>query len=119
MIERTNVKEFAGMLAEGHYHLTVEGKPEKVEQGKTHYRDWNFITREDKSVNIRLFPWEMKELLVALGFKLDPDQHVQWDDDKVDGKEIECDIVHEEYPKKDGTKGKKMALRNIKEGIPF
>lgn len=120
MIEETSVKEFVGMLPEAHYILKVEGKPEKVQQGKTHYWDWNFITEDGRKLNMRMYPWESKALLIAVGGKLDPkNETVKWDDDQVDGKEIEADLVHEEYPKKDGTKGTKQVLKNIEATIPF
>lgn len=120
MRESTNVKEFVGMLPEAHYILKVQGKPEKVPTGKSSYRDWNFITDDGRKLNIRMFPWESKGLLLAVGGKLDlKTESVDWDDDAVDGKEIEADLVHEEYPKKNGETGKKMVLRNIEPTIPF
>lgn len=109
------------MINEGNYDLTVVGVPEKLND-KANSRKWKFgvfLKGEIvKEIFIFLPPWEAKELILAVGGKEDGD-YVDWDDELVDGKCVNCDIKHVEYTNKNGEIKKKYSLSNITETIPF
>ena len=118
VIERTQTTRYE-MLPEGHYQFTIIAKPEKFKAGKTHYRRWQFayITDDNqvKKTSFIIFPWESEELLLAVGGIKQQDGSVEWDDEKVEQRRIDTDVVHEE-----DNKGKTRAkLRNVTETMPF
>jgi hypothetical protein len=115
--ETTNTERFE-LFPEGQYKFTVVGKPEKIKTGKTSYRKWIF-SYEGYNGNLRkvsfiIFPWESEELLLAVGGNK-VKGGVDWDDDQVDGKVIEADVVHEA----DNRGTTRAKIKNVKEQIPF
>ena len=101
------------LIEEGHYNFIVEGKPEKFATKKTHYRKWKFNYFKDgvwQSETFILFPWESAELYLAVGGYIDDKGFAHFDPDKVSGKEIEADVVHE----KDWQGTPRAKLKNIK-----
>ncbi|MCA9409532.1 MAG: hypothetical protein KC733_12635 [Candidatus Omnitrophica bacterium] len=98
MKERTSTTRFT-LKPEGHYVLTVLGVPEKRSSGKANYRIWKFHYIKagfDAEMSIIMFPWKSKELLLAVGGKEVENEEVEWDDELVNGKQISCDLIHEE-----------------------
>lgn len=94
MKERTSTSQFS-LWPEGRYVFTVAGIPEKKSTTKTTYRVWKFHSPSGKTFSPVIFPWKSKELLLAVGgIETSPDE-IEWDDEKVNGKEIECRIIHE------------------------
>ena len=111
------------LIAPGNYDLSVIGIPEKLND-KANSRKWKFgiivngkIVRE---ITLFLPPWEAKGLIVELGGIL-TGNYVEWDDELVDGKCINCDISHVEYESKKevGKIKTKYAISNITATIPF
>src|SRR3990167_4777538 len=102
--ERTDTRQFK-LLAEGTYTFTVEKKPEKFRTEKSTYRKW-FLSYLDEMGGRRqfrkiLFPWNSKDLLLALGgIEITPDE-IEWDDTEVIGKIFKAIIVHR--PDRQGT----------------
>ena len=83
-------------LKEGWYAVTVEGKPEKYKAGKSYYRKWRFwLITEEKKITLILFPWEQRDLLLALGGKEEENEKISWDDDEVSGKQIEIKLSYQ------------------------
>lgn len=69
-----------------------------------------------------LVPWEAKEFLIAVGGKETPDGYVEWDDDRVDGKEFTADVVYVEQPKINQKTNKPythLVLKNFEQEIAF
>jgi len=115
--ESTNTSQFQ-LLPEGHYTFKVKGRPEKKRTAKASYRIWKLsyvLGQSISTFSTIMFPWLSKELLLALGGTINPENSevVDWDDEQVTGKTFECDIVHVERDK-DGEKIKSESLRNIK-----
>lgn len=76
------------MMEEGWYRVMVEDVPKKFKTGHSHYRKWKFrLTESNKSISITLFPWEQKDLLLALD-GIEKDGKIEWDDEEVVGKQI-------------------------------
>ena len=99
MRESTDTNRFT-LFPEGHYRFAVIGRPEKFKtaSGKGTYRKWIFTTFEEgniKTFKTVMFPWESNELLIALGGVVTGPGVVDWDDEEVDKKEFEADVVHE------------------------
>lgn len=111
MRETTNTSKFP-KTPEGHYFFTVDGKPEKRRSGtgKSTFRIWKLKCRElHRVISIILFPWDSKELLLALGgTEVMPDE-IEWDDETVSGKSFFADVVHEE----DNNGDTRERLKNI------
>lgn len=98
MRETTNTSKFP-KTPEGHYHFTVDEKPEKrrSSSGKSTFRIWKLKCQElHRVISIVLFPWDSKELLVALGGSEILPGEIEWDDETVLGKSFQADVVHEE-----------------------
>lgn len=96
--ERTNVSRFE-LFPEGHYEFTVEKKPDKFKtpSGKATYRKWYFGTTIDgrhRRFVTALFPWDSRDLLLALGGVVCEDGEIEWDDEEVVGKKFRTEIVH-------------------------
>jgi hypothetical protein len=121
MIERTNVGKF-NLVPEGNYTFTVLGRPEKIRTAKTSYRKWKLGITEKKlvtnEITVFLFPWESKELLLAVGGKEEGNEIV-WDDEEVDQKTFDADLKHNSYKDNNGEDKIKYALSNCQESIPF
>jgi len=98
MRETTNTSQFP-VTPEGRYFFTVVDKPEKrrTSSGKSTYRIWVLRCRElGRNVRVLLFPWESKELLLAVGGEEISSENIDWDDETVSGKSFYADIVHEQ-----------------------
>lgn len=98
MRERTNTSQYS-LLPEKHYVFTVDGAPEKrpTKNGKGSFRIWKFSYRDHGNTMefaTVILPSQSKELLLAVG-GVEEGDYVDWDDEKVDGKVISCDLVHE------------------------
>jgi len=98
--EKTNTNE-RQLLPEGSYTFTVKGRPEKKKTEKSSYRIWKFTYIDDKEGTSKqfstiMFPWKSKELLLALGGKDLGEGIIEWDDDKVDGRQVHCSVVHQQ-----------------------
>lgn len=96
--QRDNVSGFS-LFPEGHYEFIVETKPEKFKtpSGKSTYRKWQFGTIVDgqkKTFKTPLFPWDSKDLLIALGGIVLENGEIEWDDEEIIGKKFVADIVH-------------------------
>ena len=96
--QRDNVNGFR-LFPEGHYEFTVEKKPEKFKtpSGKATYRKWYFGTifnGQKRTYTKLLFPWDSKDLLIALGGIVCEDGGIEWDDEEVVGKKFIADVVH-------------------------
>lgn len=122
MKEITNTGGKYPLFPAGHYIFSVTGKPEKFKTstGGT-YRKWRFKTVDAEGTHeytTVIFPWQSRELLIAVGGEEQGDE-VAWDDEAVEGKQIECDIEH----KKDRNGIMRAIIQNIvsynKEGLPF
>lgn len=112
--ERTNTSQF-NLIPEAHYIFRIDGIPQKKETNKSSYRVWKMLYNEHgttKRASFVFFPWTSRELLLAVGGEEVDSKNVDWDPDLVDGKLIECDVIHE--PDKDGNMREK--LTNI---IPY
>lgn len=89
------------LTPEGQYTLTVSEKPEKRRTfaGDKHFRIWRFTALESeqrRKISIVYFPWDSRELLLALGGEALPGTtKVNFDYDTVKGKVIIADLVHE------------------------
>lgn len=119
--EREDTKRFE-LFTEGNYEFTVEDKPEKfrTESGKSTYRKWKLVTMIDgelKKFTTVIFPWESKDLLIALGGQPIPEdpEVIEIDYDLVEGKKFLADVIHE----KDNNGVLRAKLRNATETIPF
>lgn len=117
--QRDSVVQYP-LFPTGGYDFTVEAKPEKFRtpSGKATYRKWRFgtfVNGEKRTFVKVLFPWESKDLLLALGGVEVENDEIEWDDDEVAGKRFTAEIAHEpDY------NGKTQAvLKNIAEGLPF
>lgn len=124
MRERTNTKSQFELIPEARYGFTVLEKPLKFKAGKTTYRKWKFICQfEDKRTKdiwINFFPWDSKDLLMALGGQIpDGGDDVEWDDDLVAGRQFSADLVHRTYKDRDGNEKIGYDLKNFEEGLPF
>lgn len=124
MKERTNIKSQFELIPEARYGFKVLERPEKFRAGKTTYRKWKFKCKvnEDKTkdVWINFFPWESKDLLLAVGGQLaDGSDEVDWDDEAVVGREFSADLRHRGYKDKDGNDKVGYELSNYEEGLPF
>jgi len=116
---RTNVDGFE-LFPEGHYEFTVERKPEKFKtpSGKATYRKWQFgtiLNGQKKTFTTALFPWDSKELLLALGGMELENGQIEWDDEEVIGKKFTAEIVH--LPDYKGVT--RSTLQNVEEALPF
>lgn len=111
------------IFPEGKRRFTVAGVPKKKKTDKGHtYYEWQFECNMDGELrDLKLFFWpsEMKELLLAVGGKEDPEKkgHITWEKEEVNGKSIEATIVHIPQ-KKDPTK-MDAKMKEIAEGLPF
>ena len=122
MKESTNTQQFE-VVPEGRYKFTVIGVPEKrrTSSGKSTFRIWKLAGINEKkqafnNISILMFPWDSKDLLLALGGTLESEDSeiVEWDDEEVDGKNFTADLYYEK-----DKNGKDMAkLKNISD-IPF
>jgi len=117
--ERTDVSNDFELFPEGHYRFTVVGVPGKYKTGKSSYRKWKLSYNAGggiiKMTTFILFPWDSKELLLAVGGKEASDGSIDWDDEEVARKEIEADVVWERC-NDDKVRAK---IKNVKEAIPF
>jgi hypothetical protein len=92
-----------GVLEPGNYKFVVQGKPEKKETGKTHFRIWKTIVSKEgfpeREFEFTLFPWEAVGVLLALGGKRESDGSdvILIDYDKVDQQAFEADVDISEY----------------------
>ncbi len=114
MKEVTNTASYT-LTPEGTYRLTVVGRPEKrrTSNGKNTFRIWKFkttVSGTPVTISILMFPYESRELLLAVGGKEIRPNEIEWDDEFVDGKTIIADLVHE--PDKTGQLREK--LKNVR-----
>lgn len=127
MIERTSVKQFGKGLKAGRYTFRVIGIPEKLDMGKFTKRVWKLLPDSDDAsepIQYHVVPWEAKELLLAVGGKLDKEtDHIEWDDERVDGKEFTADLSYEvqegSMNPKTGKPYTRMVLKNFEQEIAF
>ncbi len=108
--ERMNTSQFP-IAPEGHYIARVVGVPEKKTSGRATFRIWKFQSAEGQEFDTVVFPWTAEELVLATGGKKISDDVLDWDDEEVAGKWIECDLIHEKDEKTNKTRTK---LVNIK-----
>ena len=122
MIEITNTSKF-DVIPEGRYTLRVMGRPLKYEtEGGHTYRKWKFGILENNTIvkkfTCLFYAWE-SDFLTALG-GVKEKGGITWDDETVDGRAMEVDLVHVRYKKKgDEEERIKYAFRNYEETIPF
>jgi len=108
MIERTSVKSFTKLPKGTRCMFRVMGKPEKIPVGKTTARVWKLqpdIPGINAEIEYKVFPWQSKGILIAVGGKL-VDDDVEWDDDKVDGKVFTATVDYVDGTKTNPNTGK-------------
>jgi hypothetical protein len=118
MRERTEVAR--KIFPEGTYTFTVLSC-EKFRTVKSTYRKWKFQTTVDGELSqlwVNIFPWESKELLLALGGAEEEDKSITWDDEEVIGKKITATVYH--APDKNDTTKVWPRIKDIKsDEVPF
>lgn len=129
MIETIDTRSQFERLPADRYLFSVSEKPEKLEYSKTTARNWKLKASNVHgeylgTIQIRLFPWESKDLLLALGGKLNEGtEKVTWDDEKVEGLEFLANLKSVEYMGKNKAgqieKKLKYVLSNIELSTPF
>lgn len=120
MLDRTNTTAMYERPPEGRWEFEVSSKPEKVKAGKTTVRKWKFRVWADRErrLSITFFPWDSRELLLALGGKLEG-QDVIWDDDQVEGLKFKANLNHTSRVDKSGKKWDGCSLTEIEAVTPF
>ena len=127
MIEKISTRPFKIKLPEGkRITFRVQGVPQKKMIGKAPARTWILLPDLESypdPIAYDIMSFMAKDLLLALGFKDDPEKQViAWDDSKVDGKEFSAEVAYEDSKKLNPNTGepyRNMVLRNFEAEISF
>jgi len=114
----------------GKYIFKCRERPEKFKAGKSGHRyNIKFLVRDidddrkdtwTKKYSQNFFSWDIKPLLLAMGFEKDETGHVDWELDDLIGKVVEAEIDHLPSEGKNADPDKLWArMVNISEFIPF
>lgn len=103
------------------YIFTYLGRSDKIRAGKSHYRFWKFssiVNDTVKNLSVLYFPWEIEELGLALGGRIEMNEGVKpilvFDSEKAveEKKEIMADVFHIEIQGKMRAKLKNIRPHN-------
>lgn len=108
-------------ISEGEHVFEIFEVSQKVNTPKSHYRTWKLNTFENggiKQIWVNLFPWQAKELLLALGYMEEEyineetgikSKKIIWDDEEVIRKKVSAVLSYE----KDKDSGKEYPRLNM------
>lgn len=113
-------------LKPARYSFVVNGKPIKANVGSVEKVVWSFRaqTPGKEVIKYSLFPSEQFDLLKGLGFKENQDGTLEWDDEKVNGREFSANVDYVENERgrinpKTNKPYTNLVLSNFESETPF